>query len=260
MAGEHHHVFVAHLTDGRGLEKVEVKRVLAFVECLVLAAGLVEDASVGAAGRDEGVYELGAGPLGEHGVLVELAGSGVLESVEHVGTIALLVVGVFLVGNVLDEHRGVEVDKRAFDTACTVGRQVHGREGAVGAFTLAHHGDAPPAPAVRIEPVGLLASLAVNGLHEVGGIHRVPLPVDKPGEDGAFVAPLTEVFDGCRPHTDVVAAVLVVVYVVRANQVGTQLPRIVRVFKHAGFAIGNMFPQRQIGVLSQHRRGLAYKQ
>ena len=68
---EHHHIFVAHLTYAAGLEEVEVQRILSFVECFVLAASLVEQTAVGAAGRDERVDGLGAFALREHGVLVE---------------------------------------------------------------------------------------------------------------------------------------------------------------------------------------------
>ena len=183
-----------------------------------------------------------------------------LESVEHIGAEALVIVGVFLVGHRLDEHRWVEVDERALHAACAILGEVHRSERTIGAVALANHWSATPSAAVRIEPVGLLACLAVGGHHQVGGIHRVPLSVDEPREYGAFVAPLREVLDGCRPHTDVVAAVLRVVCVVRADDVGTQLSRLVGVFKHAGLAVGQMFPQRQIGILCLCRCCYDYEQ
>ena len=255
VAAEHHDIFVAHLADARCLEEVEVERVLTLVEGLILRALLVEQLAVAATGGDEGVDELGAGALAVHRVLVELAGGRVLEAVEHVGAEALVEVGVLLVGDVLDEHRGVEVDERAGQALGAVLGEVHGSEGAVGAVALTHHGDAAPAARVGIEPVGLLARLAVGGTHEVGGEHGVPLSVDEPREDRAFVAPLGEILDGCRPHADVGAAVGGVGHVVRADDVGTQLAGLVGVFKHAGLAVGQMLPQGQVGVLGAGHKG-----
>ena len=55
IAREYHHVFVTHLTDGGSLEEVEVERILSFVQRLVLATCLVEQTTVGTAGRDERV-------------------------------------------------------------------------------------------------------------------------------------------------------------------------------------------------------------
>ena len=68
-------------------------------------------------------------------------------------------------------------------------------------------------------------------------------------EDGAFVAPLGEILDGGRPHTDITAAVGGVVRIVRADDVGTQLAGIVGILEHTGLTVGHMLPQRQIRVL-----------
>ena len=249
IAAEDHHVLVAHLADAAGLKEIEVERVLSLVERLVLASLLVEQASVGAAGGDERVYAVRARALAVHGALVELDGCGVLEAVEDVGAEALVVVLVLLVRDVFDEDAGVEVDERAIDAGTSVGRQVHGREGSVGAVALADRRHAAPPAAVGIEPVGFLPRRLVLDLHEVGGIHGVPLAINKMREDGTLVAPLRQVFDGCRPHADVGPAVGGIGDVVRADDVGTQLAGVVGVFEDAGFAVGQMLPQGEVGVL-----------
>ncbi len=42
--------------------------------------------------------------------------------------------------------------------------------------------------------------------------------------------------------------------VVRADDIGTQLAGIVGILEHAGFTVGQMFPQRQVGILGIHRQ------
>ena len=254
IAREHHHILVADLTDAAGLEEVEVEGVLAFVERLVLASLLVEETAVGAAGGDEGVNEFRSRTLAVHGGLVQLAGRGVLEAVEHIGPEALVVVGVFLVRDVLHKDAGVEVDEGAINADTAVGCQVDRREGAVGAVALADRRHTAPSAAVGIEPIGFLARRLVLDFHEVGGIHGVPLAINEMREDGAFVAPLCEVLDGCRPHADVGTAVGGVGHVVRADDVSTQFSRVVRVFKDARFAVRKVFPKGEIRVLGVHNK------
>ena len=43
--------------------------------------------------------------------------------------------------------------------------------------------------------------------------------------------------------------IAVIAHVVRTHDVGSLTARLVRVFKHAGLAVGQMLPQRQKGVL-----------
>ena len=62
-------------------------------------------------GRDEIVVYLCAWADSIHVVLVKLVGCRVAEAVEDIGAVALVVVWVFLVGDVLDEDRWVEVDE-----------------------------------------------------------------------------------------------------------------------------------------------------
>ena len=207
ISREHHDILVAHLTDARRLEEVEVAGILSLVEGRILGAFGVADDAVALRGRDEIVAHLCSWAYAVHIVLVELVGCGMAEAIEDVGTETLGIVRVFLVGDVLDKYRWVEVDERAIDACGAVGIEVDGSERSVGAVALAHHWHAAPSARVRIEPVGLLACGLVNGLDEVGSKHRVPLSVDEVGEDRAFVAPLCEVFYRCRPHADVGSAV-----------------------------------------------------
>ena len=172
-----------------------------------------------------------------------------LEAVEHIGTEALVVVLVLLIRDILDENGGIEVDERARHTLTTVFREVDGYERTIGTVALADHRHTAPATGVGIEVIGLLACGLVLHLHEVGGKHRIPLAVDIPGEDRTFVAPLRQVFDRGRPHTDITTAIGGIVRVVRANDISAELARLIRVLKHTGLAIRHMLPKREIGVL-----------
>ena len=250
IAREHHHVFVAHLSDARRLEEVEVQRVLTLVQCLVLAALPIQQTAVGTAGRNKRVDEFRALALRVHRLLVELAGRRVLETVEHVGAETLVEILVLLVRDVLDEYRRVEVDERAGQTLRAVLRQVHRHERTVGPVALTHHRHTAPSARVGIQPVGLLARSLVLHFHQVGGKHRVPLAIDEPRKDGTLVAPLAQVFHRSRPHADIGTAVGRICNVVRTDDVRTQLTGVVGVFKHAGLAVGQVLPQGQIRVLS----------
>ena len=251
IAREHHHVFVANLTNRRSLEEVEVQRVLTFVQSLILTARLVQQSAVGTAGGNKRVDEFSSLALRVHRLLVELAGRGVLETIEHVGAEAFVEVLVLLVRDVLDEYRRVEVDERAGQTLRAVLRQVHGHEWAVGSVALAYRCHAAPSARVGIQPIGLLACSLVLYFYQVWGKHCVPLAVYEPCEDGPLVAPLRQVLHGCRPHTDVGTAIGRVRQVVRTDNIRTQLTGVVGVFKHAGLTVGQVLPQRQIGVLGR---------
>ena len=172
-----------------------------------------------------------------------------LETVEDIGTEAFVEVLVLLVRNVLDEDRGVEIDEGAFHATGTVAGEVDRREGTIRTVALADHCHTSPTTTVRIEPIRLLACRLVLHLNKVWSVHRVPTAIDEVREDGALVAPLREVLHRSRPHTDVVAAVFGIVCVVRANDVGTQLPWVVRVLEDTRLTVWEMLPQGEIGVL-----------
>jgi hypothetical protein len=102
---------------------------------------------------------------------------------------------------------------------------------------------------VGIEVVGLFTGGLIFHLDEVGGIHRVPLSVDEPREDGAFVTPLGEILYGSRPHTDIGATIGGVIHIVRADDIGAQLTGVVGILEYTGLTIGYMLPQREVRVL-----------
>ena len=119
-----------------------------------------------------------------------------LETVEYISAVADVIVLVLLVGDVLDEYRGIEVDQRAGEALTTIFREVDWRKGTIRTIALTYHRCTTPTAAVGIEVVGFLTGGSVLHFHKVGSIHRVPLSVDKPGEDRAFIAPLTQILDG----------------------------------------------------------------
>ncbi len=84
--------------------------------------------------------------------------------------------------------------------------------------------------------------------HQIGGIHHIPLTIHLVGEDGTFISPPGEVLHRCRPHPDIGTAVTGKSQVMRADDVGAVFAWIVGVFKHAGFSVGQMLPQREIWV------------
>ena len=172
-----------------------------------------------------------------------------LETVEDVGTEALVEVGILLVGDILDEYGGIKVDERARHTLTTVFREVDGCEGTIGTVALTDHRHTAPATGVWIEIIGLLARGLVLYLHQIRGEHRVPLAVDIPSEDRTFVAPLGEIFDGCRPHTDITTTIGGIVRVVRSDDISTELARLIRILEDTGFTVGHMLPQREIRIL-----------
>ena len=72
-------------------------------------------------------------------------------------------------------------------------------------------------------------------------------------EDFSVVAPLAQIFHRRRPYHLVASAVHCLQIVVRTIDIDALLTRIVRVFKHIRFSIGNMFPHGQIGITLGNR-------
>ena len=172
-----------------------------------------------------------------------------LEAVEDICTEAFVVVLVLLIGDILDENRGIEVDERARHTLTTVFREVDRRERTIRTIALADHRHTTPTTGVGIEVIGLLACDLILHFDEVWREHRVPLTVDIPSEDRTFVAPLGKIFDGGRPHTDITTAIGGIVGIVRTDDVGAQFTGIIGILKHTGLTVRHMFPQREIRVL-----------
>ena len=178
-----------------------------------------------------------------------------LETVEHIGTETFIEVLVLLVGDSLDEYGGIEINQGAWYTLAPVFCEVDGGKRTVGAIALTNHRHASPTTGVGIEVIGLLTCGLVFHFHQIGGKHRIPLAVNVMREDRAFVAPLAQILNGSRPHADIATAVSGVVGVVRANDIGSELARLVRILEHTGFAIRQMLPKGQIRVLRLNRKG-----
>ena len=106
------------------------------------------------------------------------------------------------------------------------------------------------------EVVGLLAVLVRHQRHvrriehvsRSGRVERLPVAVLVHHENLAVVAPLAQVLHGGRPHHLVASAVGVYEVVVGAVDVDAVLARLVRVFKHIGLTVGNVFPEGHVGV------------
>ena len=94
---EHHHILVAHLSDGRGLEEVEVAGILFLIKCGILCADWVSYLAVTRACWDEIIMNLSARTKGIHGLRVQFKSRGVLESVVDVCPETTFVIRIFLV-------------------------------------------------------------------------------------------------------------------------------------------------------------------
>ena len=102
---------------------------------------------------------------------------------------------------------------------------------------------------MRIEVIGLLTCGLILYFDKIRGKHRVPLTINIPSEDRTFVAPLGEILDGGRPHTDITTAIGGIVGIVRTDDVGTQFTGIIGILKHTGLTVRHMLPQREIRIL-----------
>ena len=137
-------------------------------------------------------------------------------------------------------------------------------EGTVGAVALCHHAIASPFLIVRVEIIRLRAVCILHHRH-VGCIQYIRLPFGIDGfafpvlvhtQDFAVISPAVEAIDRCRPHHLLTSAVASNHAVVRAVDIDTVLSGLVGVFKHIGLSIGDMLPQRQVGVA--HRWGFFF--
>ncbi len=189
------------------------------------------------------------GTHGIHVVLIQLVCGTVTETIVYVCAETAVVVLVALVGNILDKYRRIEINQRSGNTLSAVVGEVDRSKRTVGTVAAAYHSHTPPSSGVGIQPIGFLTGLAILYLDKVGGVHSIPLSVDKPREYRALVTPLAEIFHGGRPHAYVVAAITRISYVMRPDYISTVFTGIIGVLKHTGLSVGKVFPQREIGIL-----------
>ena len=156
---------------------------------------------------------------------------------------------------VIDEDGRVE----AIDARHLVGvvvLPVADLEGTVGTVALGDETVAIACLVVGEEVVGLIARRVghqrdIRCIEHIGGAGRVEglaLGVLVDHEDLSVVAPLAEVFHRGRPHHLVTSAVGCYKIVVRTIDIDALLAWVVGIVEHVGLAVGNMLPQRQVGV------------
>ena len=156
---------------------------------------------------------------------------------------------------IIDEHRRVESQHAIVFVRVVLAPVAH-LERSVGTVALRHQSVAPSSLVVGIEVIGLFAIGSGHQRHvgseeHIGGTRRVEgfaLGVSVHLEDLAVVAPLAHVFDRSRPHHEFASAVVGDAAVVRPIDIDPLFARLVGIFKHVRFAVGNMFPERQIGI------------
>ena len=140
-----------------------------------------------------------------------------LEAPESVCTEALCVVGIVLIGNLLNEYRRIKSYAAACD-GCLILIQVQGSEGAVGAVTLADHCLTTGTTAVGIQIIYLLVltfGILLDNLNQIRSVHDVPTAVGcLICEYRTVITPLVQILYRCRPDTDIGTAVTVGAYIV----------------------------------------------
>ena len=227
------HVFILYFADRRGFEEAEVA-LLVFRRHHIL-------------------HHFRAGLHGGHRCGVQFGGVGALEAPVAVDASV-----------VVNKHGGVEL-QHAVGRVRVLAVPVRHLEGAVGSMAARHESVAPPGLVVGVQvvslpSVGLHSHRHVGGKEHVGRARRVEgfaASVAVHHENGAVQPPVAQVVHRCRPHHLVASAVVGLQVVVRPVDVDALLPLVVGVFKDVGLAVGNVLPQRQIGVAHGSERLLA---
>ena len=93
------------------LKEVEVARVLSLIEGRILCALWVANHSITLGGRNEIVVNLCSRTHCIHIVLIKLKSGGMTETIEDVCTETTGIVGILLIGYILNKYRGVKIDE-----------------------------------------------------------------------------------------------------------------------------------------------------
>ena len=88
-----------------------------------------------------------------------------LETVEHVCTITFVEIGVFLIGDILDEDRGVEIYQRTRDALRTIGFKIDGCERTIRTVALTYRCHTLPTSGMGIEIIGFLSRYLIFHFH-----------------------------------------------------------------------------------------------
>ena len=126
------------------LKEIEITRILTLIKGGILCSFGVANHSITLGGRNEVIVNLCTGAHCIHIVLVELVSCGMTETIEHVCTESTGIVGILLIGDLLNKYRGVEVDERTIYTSCSIGIEIDGSERSVGTIALAHRSHTTP--------------------------------------------------------------------------------------------------------------------
>ena len=196
---------------------------------------------------DKVLDALAAGLQRGHGLGVQLGAPRLSETPVGIGTAV-----------VVDKGGGVEVQD-AVGLVRLPGLPVANLERTVGALAFGHHGLPAAVLRVGVEVVGLGAvgfchHGNVGGKQHVGLsylIEQVALGIGLRLKDNPIIAPVVQVFNGSRPHHLVGSAVLRAIDVVRPVDIHAVFAGVVGVLEDVGFTVGDVLPQRQIGVGSR---------
>ena len=221
----HKHILILDFSHGRRLEKAEVT--------LLLTAG------------NHILYRLGTGKQTGHGRRIHFSSIGGLKTPVSIH-LAIIV----------HKHGGVKA-QHADSLPRIRWMPVAYLKRAIGAVRCGHHGFSTFPLIVGIQVIDFFTISPCHHRH-IGcieqiaftvWIQRFTLGIQPRLEDDPIVPPLTQIFHRCRPHHLIQTAILPFQHIVRAVQVHPELSGVIGIFKHIGLPIGNVFPQRQDGVV-----------
>ena len=185
-----------------------------------------------------------------------------LEHVGHAHGIHFRTVGMFKApvavhsSVIIDEHCRIETE-HAGGGGRVVIAPVDYLERPVRPFTDCDHRMAPSVLRVGVEviefPVPYLSDGDVRRKEHVPesvASERIAVPVLFRGKDDSVIAPVQQVIHGCGPYDLVPAAVRVHECVVGTVDIYPVLARTVRILEYIGLAIGDILPERKIGILT----------
>ena len=93
------------------LKEIEITRILTLIKGGILCSLGVANHSITLGGRNEVIVNLCSRTHCIHIVLIKLKSGGMTETIEDVCTETTGIVGIFLVGDILNEYRGVKIDE-----------------------------------------------------------------------------------------------------------------------------------------------------
>ena len=182
-----------------------------------------------------------------HRVLVQLRRAGPLDAPGAIGPETDRIIRIVRIVDLLDQHARVEAHDAAGRKPAVL--DVQDRERAVRTVADAHHRRAHQGMGIQV--ILARAVVPARHLHEVRRINRAHIPVQGVREHRTFVPPGGQVLHRRRPLTVVLSAVTVDTRIMRARYINAVMPRVVRILEYARFPVGNVLPQRQVGITDE---------